>query len=205
MSRINKGKLIHTRVSQKIFNTLHKGPITKINAIVVHQTGAPSAQNTFNSYSNPKANGAHFLIDKTGKIVQTALINQKTYHVGKIKSRCLQTKNCTKSEIDQATNLLYAKGLSFGLRIKNLSNHENSKAYPDRYPNNSDSIGIEIVGEFDKTISTFESVNMHQNNALKWLINELATLLTLSTTDDIYRHPDISRKQVSEASTAKWN
>lgn len=142
-------------------------------------------------------------IDKQGTIYQTALANQITYHVGKLRSRCLQTNVCNKDEIAVATNILYAKGQSFGVRVKNLHAHEKIKAYPDRYPANGDSIGVELVGNFDKTMQTFDAVNSKQNASLKWLVAELTKLLSL-TTSDIYRHPTVSRKQASEASTATW-
>src|SRR5690625_6011320 len=82
MSKLIKGKLQDKKVELKIFEGLHKGVMAKVNAIVVHQTGAPTAQHTFNSYKSA-SHGAHFLIDKTGKIYQTALTTQITHHVGR--------------------------------------------------------------------------------------------------------------------------
>lgn len=68
-------------------------------------------------------------------------------------------------------------------------------------------IAIEIVGKAQRiggqTQKVYEPVNAVQNASLKWLINELYALLNL-TDDDVYRHPEISRKNLSEASTAKW-
>lgn len=203
MSALVNGKLVDKKVTQKIYSKLHKGSMSGAHAIVVHQTGAPSAQHTFNSYTNAGANGAHFLIDKQGAIYQTALTNQITYHVGKLQSRCLQTKVCSKNEIAAATNILFAKGQSFAVRVRNLHAHEKVKAYPDRYPTNNDSIGIELVGNFDSTKKSYESVSVNQNTSLKWLVAELTKLLSL-TAADIYRHPTVSRKQASEAATAAW-
>ena len=88
MSKIINGELQSKKVIQKIFKSLHKGKVSKVNAIVVHQTGAPTAQHTFNSYEKA-SHGAHFLIDKEGKISQTALTNQIAYHVGRLKSKCI--------------------------------------------------------------------------------------------------------------------
>ena len=123
---------------------------------------------------------AHFLIDKSGVIYQTAQTNQITYHVGKLQSRCLQTTACSKAELASSTSVLFAKGQSFAVRVKNLHKHEQEKFYPDRYPGNSDSIGIEIVGEFDKAKSTYVAVNTKQNASLKWLVDELLRLLSLA-------------------------
>lgn len=203
MATLVSGKLVDKKVTQKVYSKLHKGTMSTAHGIVVHQTGAPTAQHTFNSYTNAGANGAHFLIDKQSSIYQTALTNQITYHEGKLRSRCLQTNVCNKSETAAATNILYAKGQSFGVRVKKLHAHEKAKAYPDRYPTNSDAIGVELVGNFDKTKQTFDAVNSKQNASLKWLVAELTNLLSL-TTADIYRHPTVSRKQASEASTATW-
>src|SRR5579863_5576647 len=80
------------RVIVKIFPAIERGPMNVVNGIVVHQTDAPTAQSTFESYKNKGANGAHFLIDKDGVIYQTASLRQRTYHVGRVKSRCILTK-----------------------------------------------------------------------------------------------------------------
>lgn len=202
MSKIIGGKLVDKKVNQKIYKSLHKGNMTIINAIVVHQTGASTAQHTFNSYTS-SSNGAHFLIDKNGQIYQTALTDQKTYHVGKVRSRCIETKSCSKTELSTANSIYLKKGLSYPVRVKNVHDHEKIKSYPDRYPTNNDSIGIEIVGSYNKSNSSYESVNSKQNLSLKWLVNELTTHLKLQN-NDIYRHPEVSYKQPTEAKTANW-
>lgn len=203
MPTIVSGKLVDSKVTQKVYSKLHKGALNTVHGIIVHQTGAPTAQHTFNSYSNAGANGAHFLIDKQGVIYQTALTNQITYHVGKLQSRCLQTKSCDKIDIELATKILFAKGESFALRVKKLNTHEQAKSYPDRYPRNNDAIGIEIVGSFDKAKQAFETVNAKQNASLKWLVDMLIKLLDLNSSD-VFRHPEVSRKNPTEASTAAW-
>lgn len=202
MSKIVNGKLVDTKVNQKIYTSLHKGDLKAIHAIIVHQTGAATAQHTFNSYANG-LNGAHFLIDKNGKIYQTALVNKKTYHVGKIRSKCIQTKSCSKNELSVANAIYLKKGFSYPVRVKNLHQHEKAKSYPDRYPTNDDSIGIEIVGNYDKNKKVYDSVNAKQNQSLKWLIDQLSNHLSLQD-DDIYRHPEVSYKTASEAKTAAW-
>jgi N-acetyl-anhydromuramyl-L-alanine amidase AmpD len=199
MSKLINGELQDKNVIQKIYKGLHHGKIAKINAIVVHQTGASSAQHTFNSYQNSSI-GAHFLIDKQGVIYQTALTNQIAYHVGRLKSKCIdQPASCNQSELTAANAMYLQKGISYSLRVKNLHAHENAKNYPDRYPTNNDSVGIEIVGSADSKSKSYEAVNATQNASLKWLVNELSINL-----GDVYRHPTISYKQPSEASTAAW-
>ena len=42
--------------------------------------------------------GAHFLIDTDGTIYQTASLDKKTQHVGKIRSRCYEEEICSEKE-----------------------------------------------------------------------------------------------------------
>lgn len=207
MATLKNGALVDIKVVQKIYPSLHRGKLHSIHAIVIHQTDSSVAQQTFNKYAGTRPTGAHFLIDKKGVIYQTALVTQKCAHIGKIYSKCYETKSCTKKEYQAAYNVYHQAGLKFSVRVKNLYAHEKAKSYPDRYPMNEDSIGIEIVSKAIKTKGNknevYESVNPVQNASLKWLVNELHTLLNL-TDADTYRHPVVSRKNLTEASTASW-
>lgn len=80
-----------------------------------------------------------------------------------------------------------------------------SKSWPDRYPWNSDSIGIELVGLAvgPKDNKVYEQVTAEQNTSLRWLISELSLTLSVSTSE-VFRHPDVSYKTPSEAKTASW-
>ena len=49
----------------------------------------------------------------------------------------------------------------------------------------------------------YEEVNDKQNSSLKWLVAELIETLSVSRAE-IYRHPEIARKNSTEASTAIW-
>jgi len=202
MSKLIDGELLDDKVTQKIYKTLHKGKMNKVSAIVVHQTGADTAEQTFNSYANSPI-GAHFLIDKDGTIYQTALTTKIAHHVGKLKSRCLQTPACAKEETSAANAIYLQKGISYSVRVQNLHKFEAEKNYPDRYPTNNDSVGIEIAGKFIAKTQSYEAVNAKQNASLKWLVAELSQHLSLQA-GDVYRHPDVSYKQPSEASSAAW-
>ncbi|XKD93196.1 N-acetylmuramoyl-L-alanine amidase [Morganella morganii] len=173
----------------------------KVNSIVVHQTNTLAETHVFNSYSHAGSNGAHFLIDKDGVIYQTASLFKVTWHVGKMKSRCVIEKKCEPSELTKMANL-ELKG-----KYKDISDIEKARPFPDRYPGNIDSIGIEIVGKaYDikgKTTEEYESVNPKQNTSLKWLVSELIDSMDISTSE-VYRHPDVGRKNETEASTASW-
>ena len=202
MATLIGGILNDPKIRQRIFSGIEKGPLITTKALVIHQTGAPTAQHTFNSYQQG-GHGAHFLIDKHGIIYQTANLTRKTYHVGKIKSKCYETKACNKSQLQMITNILLQTGQSYSTSVKDLHNHEKNKAYPDRYPLNEDSIGVEIVGKFDVQKNTYEPVSLLQNQSLQWLIGELFNYFPISKAD-IYRHPEISYKMPSEAGTARW-
>lgn len=192
------GVLKSTRVQAVIAHTIERGPLGTVRGIIVHQTGGANAQSSLDSYKSSSANGAHFLIDKDGTIYQTASLHQRTWHVGKLKARCLIQQTCTPVEIKA-----YAK-----FDPSAMNKRESGKAVPDRFPSNEDSIGIEIVGATlpppkPGAEAPYETVNDAQNASLKWLIGELTRLLGVSMTE-IFRHPQVSWKNTTEASTAKW-
>ncbi|WP_034943888.1 peptidoglycan recognition protein family protein [Erwinia oleae] len=197
-----KGHVDAARIIVKIFKTIERGKLDKVNGIVVHQTDSPTARSTFNSYQNAGANGAHFLIDKDGTIYQTASLFRITWHVGRSRSRCFLTKKCTPAEFKKVADL-EKRGGNNGV----ISKMEKIKKFPHRFPINSDSIGIEIVGQSrkiqNKKETVYEPVNSQQNDSLKWLISELTVTLKVPM-DEIYRHPEIARKNETEAGTALW-
>ncbi len=199
MSKINKdGMLIHNKINRRRFPSIEHGALSGVHAIVVHQTDAPTAQHTFNGYK-AGGNGAHFLIEKNGLIYQTASIHRRCFHVGRlIKSKCLTiNKNSCNS-----TSMEKILAMSWVNQIKALDTHERTKSYPQRYPVNSDSIGIEIVGKhIDK--KTYQIITVQQNMSLQWLISELYNHFSL-TYSDVYKHPEVSYKNPGEASTAVW-
>jgi N-acetyl-anhydromuramyl-L-alanine amidase AmpD len=202
--KVENGKVISAKVTQKLYAGLEKGPMDAVNAIIVHQTGSSNSNSTFESYKAGD-NGAHFLIDTDGTIYQTARINQRCQHVGMIKSRCYEEKSCDSAELEAVKSILFNKGQVYSVRVKNLSNHEREKSYPDRYPSNADSIGIEIVGGMTKNGNKqeYEILNSSQTASLKWLVSNLSTALSLKA-EDVFRHPDVSYKDPSEASSADW-
>lgn len=202
MSSLVKGKLVSKKVTQKIYSTLEKGKLLKVNGLVIHQTGAATANHTFNSYEKG-GHGAHFLIDKAGKIYQTASLDKQTYHVGKIRSKCHELSSCSKEELKQVSDILYKKGERYSTRVMNLHKHEKKKGYPNRFPMNSDSLGTEIVGAYSKSKKKYESISNEQNVSLKWLIEQLYSYYTLSKVD-VFRHPEVSYKQASEGKSAVW-
>lgn len=199
MSRIDKdGMLIDPKVTLRRYSSLEHGDLATIHGIIVHQTDSPDDKSAFQSYcSSP--NGAHFLIAKTGLIYQTASLKKRCFHIGRlIKSKCLEINrnNC------KDPNLAKALTMSWTQRIKEIDNIERQKNYPQRFPVNSDSIGIEIVGAHINN-NKYEAISLLQNNSLQWLIGELHTHFGLGR-NDVYRHPSVSYKNPGEAESAKW-
>lgn len=192
------GHAIHANITLQIFSLIEKGSMKSVQGIILHQTGGATAESSFNSYKNGAA-GAHFLVDKDGTIYQTASVYQQTWHVGKLRSRCLAELSCSATEQRQAS------------RFDPTGTHrrEMTKSVPSRYPSNQDSIGIEIVGQAlplnepnpDKRV--YETLSPQQKESLDWLIRHLTLSLKIST-KEIFRHPTVSYKNNSEAVTASW-
>lgn len=195
------GMLAHKKVIARRYPYIEHGALETVHAIVVHQTDSTSVESVFSSYAiNHGDNaGAHFLIDRNGFIYQTASLIKRCYHVGKyIKSKCLVIKkeNCKDVESIAQNTLAWS---AYKVALDKL---ERSKSYPERYPVNADSIGIELVGKA-LTNETYESVTVQQQASLSWLISELNQLFSLGS-EDIYRHPDVSYKNPGEAASAVW-
>ena len=196
----DNGLVKSNRITIKRFSKIERDPMDKVNGIIVHQTGTPAETHVFNSYSHAGSNGAHFLIDKEGVIYQTASLFKTTWHLGKMKSRGVITKKCEPSELKKMADL------ENKFRTKAISDIEKAKSFPDRYPSNTDSIGIEIVGYYERDSDNkdiYDAVNSKQNASLKWLISELLETLDISISE-VYKHPDVARKNTTEASTASW-
>lgn len=190
-------------IVQKIYPKIEHGKLDKVNAIVVHQTDTTSETQVFNSYSKGP-DGAHFLIDKKGIIYQTARLDQSCYHVGLLKSKTAITQEG--KDLKDVNQIWESDKLTFNQKIKKLNDYERKKTYPDRYPYNADSIGIEIVGKAydDKTGNKiYENLTKEQQEALSKLLTYLLNKFSL-TKSDVYRHPEVSYKNETEAESAIW-
>ncbi len=200
------------QVIPRRFIAIERTLMKTVAGIVVHQTDSSTEQATFSNYVKG-GNGAHFLIAKDGKIYQTASLNHRTNHVGPIKARCIAEQKCQPAELIKLKKMLPTA----------MNRVEMKKAIPARYPSNQDSIGIEIVSKaalpagvkmppsfskeqrdlFMGKNAVYETVNPAQQMSLQWLIDQLTASLHIPKTE-IHRHPDVSRKNLTEASTAKW-
>ncbi len=194
------GHVQDIRVTLAIHGTIERGPMATAHGIIVHQTGGSTAAGALASYKNAGANGAHFLIDKDGTIYQTASVKKRCNHVGNLKSRCMAEARCTPAD------LLGLKGKRIGQPIGRV---EAAKSWPDRYPGNSDSVGIEIVGEAlprnepDPDKRTYEALTAEQQISFSWLLRALTTQLGVPMTE-VFRHPTVSWKNTTEGSSATW-
>jgi len=58
-------------------------------------------------------------------------------------------------------------------------------------------------GNAPDALKTYEPVTPAQNAVLQWLIQELSNTLNIPLSE-VFRHPTVSRKNPTEASTARW-
>ena len=198
MARVEDGKLIATDIEIDLYDGISHGVMQGVNAIVLHRTDSGNAESVLNAYKSGQQTGAHFLIAKDGRIIQTARIDRICWHVGILLPRCEATASCSPAEAKTLAALLYEKGVSFSQRARNVSRHETRKTYPARYPSNADSIGIEVVGRFQPGSEQFEAPTPHQTTATRRLVDLLTDHFGLSLKNDVYSHGRIARKQPSE-------
>lgn len=218
MSDIDAAGLIsHPRVQLRRFANIERGALARIEGIIVHQTDTADEGGVFGSYRHANANGAHFLIGKDGTIWQTASLLQRTSHVGPIKPRCLFEMRCAPAELGALKQAVAAFDTKTSNRLEMV------KSVPLRYPSNQDSVGIEIVGKANlppgKSVpagasarqrenfigdnAVYEPVTAAQQVSLQWLIDFLRQNFQIPAAE-VHRHPDVSWKNPTEASTARW-
>jgi len=198
MATVNEGKLIDPEVEVKLYASIEHGALDKVAAIVLHRTDSSNATSTFAAYAGGKQTGAHFLIDKVGKIYQTARVDQVCWHVGILQARCQVEHDCDPQELKTIASLMHQKGVGFGTRARNLSRHELGKTYPQRYPSNHDSLGVEVVGMFQPAVKAFDTPTPAQLKSLKYLVDILVKQFNLNLLSDVYAHGAIARKEVTE-------
>jgi N-acetyl-anhydromuramyl-L-alanine amidase AmpD len=199
-----QGHIKDLKVTPALRPKIERGPMEKVVGIIVHQTGGSNAKGALSSYEKDNANGAHFLVDKDGTIYQTASVYKRCNHVGQLKSRCMAEQRCTPAEL----KALAGKGPG-----KGIGRVEAEKAWPNRYPGNFDSIGIEIVGTTKPATPeqrkkwqeefVYEELTDEQQAAFAWLLRKLLATLQVQMTE-VFTHPTVSWKNRSEGGSAKW-
>ncbi|MDA8521567.1 peptidoglycan recognition protein family protein [Acidovorax sp. NCPPB 4044] len=193
---VTGGLIKNNRITTQIYRSIEHGQMPSVSGIVLHQTSSNYTAKTLAAYAfRPSGTGTHFLINPAGQIFQTARINQICWHIGRIRSHCMQMHQCNPSDKAQLDELK-SKYTDKDEYDRQVDAHERKKAAKDRYPTNVDSIGIEVVGA--PVNRSYRQPTPAQNSSSKWLTEEL--LLTLNLTRDrIYPHGLIDpRKQESE-------
>ena len=198
MATLDKGKLVDPAIEVKLYAAIEHGSLDAVHAIVLHRTDSSTATSTLDAYAGGKQTGAHFLIDKAGKIYQTARVDQVCWHVGILLARCQVEQGCNPQELKTIASLMHAPGVGFGARARSLSRHEVAKTYPSRYPSNNDSLGIEVVGKFDPAQKSYEAATAEQLKSVKYLVDLLVQQFSLKLLSDVFAHGAIARKEVTE-------
>lgn len=124
-----------------------------LNAIVLHRTYSKGSainliENAQKSSTNNDNISAHFVIDKDGTTYQVVSLKKYANLVGKIRPRCNLTGSCDST---YKSKILTEKYLS-----------ELKKDYPELYPYNRDSIGIEVVAWWYKDTKLWDEATSHQ-------------------------------------------
>ena len=184
--KITKTVLEDGSIINRRSESLEHGDLTDVNGIVLHHTASSTSASTLHAYKT-QSTGAHFLVDENGKIYQTADTGKVAWHVGKIRSKCQIESACSADDLE----IIRAMGFA----PTALHNHEKVKPYPNRYPTNTDSIGIEIVGALKN--ESYGAGNSAQVASVKSLIGALQQKYKLSDAD-VYRHGVISYKHPTE-------
>lgn len=84
-----------------------------------------------------------------------------------------------------------------------ISAAEAARSVPARFPANSDSIGIEVVGAAPPPGKKYEIATDAQNLSLKWLVQSLIVTFKIDRRE-VWRHPIVSYKEAEEAKSCKW-
>lgn len=179
------GYLTSPDITRSTVSALEHGTLDGHHAIVLHRTGSSTAASALSAFAS--GTGTHFLIDKDGTIHQAASLVEKTWHVGKIKSRCYEEEMCSPAERQHFDNL--------GFAPKAVHDLERRKAYPDRYPLNEDSIGIEVVARHIN--GRWEDPTPQQAASIDRLVGLLQRQYGLGDRD-VYVHDVISYKTLGE-------
>lgn len=185
-----------SKIKKQEVSKADHGAMTPV-AIVLHRTVNNSTADTVSGFKS--GIGAHFVVGKDGEIIQTVAVNRIAHHVGKIRSKCEQENNCSVADAKIIKDIWKEK-IAYPDMVSKVYKHELNKSYPSRYPHNGDSIGIEVVGNYDNSSKTWDVVPTAQADAVAYLVNLLKKELNL-TNADIYTHEKISYKTEGEGQT----
>jgi len=189
------GFFVSKKITKKHKTILEHGKISSIKAIVLHRTNSSSVKNIIGNSSE----GTHFWIEKDGTIYQAASLNKKTWHVG---------SGLYSKEKDETGKGNYENTWPH----KKRGAAELKKNYPNRYPINSDSVGIEVAGLWTKTSGKettgkykgelkgkWDDLTKEQEKSIVCICQALKKEYSLNNSD-IYAHDEIKPKTKGEGS-----
>lgn len=192
------GYLTEPGIVRSPISRIAHASMLQVNGVVLHRTESSTAASTLSTWRTREAGtGAHFLIDRDGTIHQTVSIDRQAWHVGAIRSRGEVEATITNEdqrELDAARN---GQVEWRGTAVRAVSRVESTRPYPERYPTNADSIGIEVVGRYRPATQDWEPASPEQLAALQRLMGSLKRNLGI-TDEDVYQHDAISRKTPGE-------
>jgi RHS repeat-associated protein len=163
---------------------LERGARKETNAIVTHFTDSSSANSTLSSWRGSRPFGTHFLVDRDGGVLATARLDNETRHVGLVQRRCEnEGAPCGRTK--------------HGTSAKAITDSEAQKPYPERYPTNADSIGIEVVAKYDAEAKRWQQPTSKQLSAVHELVDILRAAYDLEA-GDVNAHAAIGRKTAGE-------
>lgn len=177
---------------------IEHGAMPQVNGIVLHRTDSSTAAGTLSTWrTRADATGAHFLIDVDGTINQTVSVDRQAWHVGPVRSRGEVEGTITpgdQRELDSARGTTPEWRAS---AVKAVSAVEATRPYPERYPSNGDSVGIEVVGRYNPATQTWDPPTAAQQASIQRLVGTLQNNFGLND-HDVYQHDVISRKTPGE-------
>lgn len=192
------GFLTDPGITRTAVARIEHGAMPQVNAIVLHRTASSTAAGTLDTWRTRAAGtGAHFLIDTDGTIHQTVSVDRQAWHVGAIRSRGEVEGTITpgdQREVDAARGKVAEWR---GTAVRAVSRVESTRPYPERYPTNGDSVGIEVVGRYDAATKTWDPPTAAQTASIRKLVGTLQDNFGL-TDHDVYQHDHISRKTPGE-------
>ena len=185
--------ILHTPIPQ-----IQHGAMSRPNGIVLHRTESGSATSTLNAWrTGPGGTGAHFLIDKDGTIHQTIRVDRQAWHVGAIRSRGEMEGTIVPEDQRELEHARAGQAEWRAGAVRAVSRVETTRPYPERYPTNGDSLGIEIVARYVPATRTWEAPTPEQTTSIQRLLGILQRNFGL-TDHDVYQHDVISRKTPGE-------